>query len=138
MPELLRASSPQELLAIFEREHELYGWATAKETIIRIARHRSIVRGGAAAAAAIVADERFLALLNVPATALQQGVMDSKARLNYQTDDLTAIQGALAALRVPSGHQLHALLARKLAEERQEDDEPGEHGSDFQGGSVGF
>ena len=143
MPELLRASTPYDLLKIFDQEREqlpgphMYGWATAKETINRIAKHRSF-RDGGAAAASVVADPRFLALLDVPATALRQGVMGSKARLNYQTDDLTSMQTALQRLRVPAEHDLHNLLATKLAEEREEDDEPGEHGSDFQGGSVGF
>ena len=137
MPELLRATSPNELLAIFQREQSLYGWATAKETINRIAKHRSVQRSRAAAAA-VVGDARFEALLAVPAEALLQGVMGSKARLNYQTDDLTSIQASLQALRVPAEHRLAQLLARKLDEEREEEDEPGEHGSDFQGGSVGF
>ncbi len=138
MPALLRATTPSALLTIFDEERERYGWATAKETITRIAK-RSAKRGGAATATAtITSDPRFAALLEVPATALAQGVMDSKARLNYQSDDLTALQAALKALRVPEEHRLHGLIERKLEEERQEEDEPGEHGSDFQGGSVGF
>ena len=131
MPELIKASTPYEMLSIFDRERDSYGWATAKETINRLAKHRN-------ASAAVAADPRFLALLEVPATAIVQGVMDSKARLNYQTDDLTSIQASLKKLRVPSEHKLHELLAQKLEEERLEEDEPGEFGSDFQGGSVGF
>ena len=142
MRELSRASTPYDFLTIFEREAaegpHTFGWATAKETIKRIAKHRSVRNGGAAAAASICNDDRFLRLLDVPATALRQGVMGSKARLNYQTDDLTSIQAALQKLRVPADNELHSLLAKKLEEEREEDDEPGEHGSDFQGGSVGF
>ena len=87
----------------------------------------------------VLDDPRFLALLDVPATALRQGVMSSKARLNYQSNDLTAMQAALSTLGVtPSVHPLPDLLDRKVEEEREDEDEPGEHGSDFQGGSVGF
>ena len=138
MPLLLRASTLNDMLAIFEKERERYGWATAKDTINRIAKNKAVQRGGSAATAALNADPRFLALLDVPATALRQGVMCSKVRLNYQTDDLTSIQRAIKLLRVPAVHPLHDLLHTKIEEERQEDDEPGEHGHDFQGGSMGF
>ena len=136
MPLLLRATSANELLQVFDQERELYGWATAKETLTRISKHAKKARGNPQT---IRDDPRFLALLDVPATALRQGVMNSKARLNYQTDDLTAVEDALSTLGVtPSMHELPDLLARQLEEERKEEDEPGEHGSDFQGGSVGF
>jgi hypothetical protein len=136
MPLLLRASSTNELLSIFDKEHESYGWATAKDTITRIAKASKKSPQGTSA---LLKDTRFLALLTVPATALEQGVMSSKARLNYQTDDLTSIQAALKTMRVTSDvHPLPDLLARKIEEELEEEDEPGEFGSDFQGGSVGF
>ena len=57
----------------------------------------------------------------------------------HLTDDLTSLLAALKTLDLQDT-PLHEALERQLAEEAEErdNDEPGEFGQDFQGGSVGF
>lgn len=134
MPALIKATSPAQLLALYAEEREHYGWYTAKETITRIARYVTKKPRGAFLDRK---DERFLGLMGVVEMALRQNMMTSKARLGHSTDDLSTLKAAMEGLGVTEG-PAYSMLCAQLAEEADEEDEPGEFGHDFQGGSMGF
>ena len=66
-----------------------------------------------------------------------QGVMDSKAKRGHDTDDLSSLKESMETLNIQH-FELYKLISDKLKEEENEEDEPGEWGHDFEGGSVGF
>ena len=129
-PEILKeivrcGPDARRLLLLFEREERAgaqYGWLTAKETINRIA--KGVVQRKRAAAGFRAADERFQRLMAIPALALEQNVMDSKARMGHSTDDLRSLKESIEALKLADGDEsacagprLHRLLSEKLAED---------------------
>jgi hypothetical protein len=114
--ELAKASGPSALLRIFDREAEQYGWATAQQTINRLAKGAS-KRAGAFK----TSDERFQRVLDVPVRALQQGVMSTTARLGRASDDLSSLKESLEKLKLKD-HELHRLLTAKLDEEEADGD----------------
>ena len=69
--------------------------------------------------------------------AMDQKVVDSKARMGYDNDDLTSVKSSLEVLDMDA-HPLYFKLCQKIQEETEEEDDPGESGHDFQGGSIGF
>lgn len=143
MPKLMSANSAGDLLQVFEDEckelgsREAFGWHTAKEVLQRIEKrvtkappHRRDFDGS---------DPRFAALAALFETALAQGVMGSRTRTGYQSDDLRAVKTALETLKQRES-SVYAAVVAKIAEETEHFDEaePGDAGDDFQGGSVGF
>ena len=65
--DIVSASRPDEMLRIFEREGDQFGWLTAKEMINRVAKAESKRPSGFDAS-----DERFERLLAIPTLALEQ------------------------------------------------------------------
>ena len=63
--------------------------------------------------------------------------MDSMARRGHSTDDLSSLKDSLEYFQLES-HELYTVVCEKLMEEEDDEDEPGEVGHDFSGGSVGF
>ena len=137
------ADGVKPLMKIFEERGDEYGWMTATDTIKRVTKAliKDTARFGAARfaadSAAVTQDPQFERLLAIPALALEQNVMDSKARMGHSTDDLSSLKDSLVQLKL-TDTRLYELLDAKLKEELEEEDEPGEFGHDFQGGSVGF
>lgn len=124
----MTCTTATQLLDVFDSEQRrlggghLFGWLTAKETIIRIAK---IVckpaRGGRRQPAFDASDSRWVELLAVPKEALQQRVMHSRVRtgLNGQiTDDLSAVQTALKDMKL-TDTALYKALSDKLDEEKR-------------------
>ena len=116
--ELAKAAGPPQLLGIFDREGERFGWLTAKETINRLAKAAAKPAG---AASFRTSDERFQRLLDVPTRALQQGVMSTNARLGRASDDLSSLKESLEKLKLKD-HELHRLLSAKLDDELDDGD----------------
>lgn len=141
--DLAMADGVKPLMRIFEEKGDEYGWITATDTIKRVTKSliKSTARFGAprfaAESAAVTQDPQFERLMAIPTLALEQNVMDSKARMGHSTDDLSSLKQSLVVLKL-TDTRLYELLEAKLAEELEEEDEPGEFGHDFQGGSVGF
>ena len=155
--EMLDAKTPAALLGLFERERtdpELrsgdYGWYTAAVTTKRLSITAKKVKwrpGGAPQMDTM--DPKFSGLLHVMDQAMDQGVMDSKARMGHACDDLKGLVQDLRALRKLDGSAkklresgksadgsdsaadaLVQKIARKLEEEADEEDEAGEFGFD--------
>jgi hypothetical protein len=135
MPIIMQASNTFSLLQLFDQERDDFGWATSVD-VIKIITKMSQKKSGRASHFD-TSDERFQSLLHVPLIAIKQGVMDSMARRGHSTDDLSSLKDSLEYFQLES-HELYTVVCEKLMEEEDDEDEPGEVGHDFSGGSVGF
>ena len=134
MPELLKSNSCGQLLQLYQRNETNMGWYTAIQLINKITKHATKKNRPSHLDQS---DKRWLSLVHVVLEAMNQNVMDSRARMGYANDDLTSVLKSLELLDM-CGTELYQKLAYQIQQEEEEVDDPGESGHDFQGGSIGF
>ena len=134
VPQILKAGSVGQLLQMYQLNWDGMGWYTAVVLINKIRKHATKTNRPSFLD---TKDPRWLGLLGVMEEAMDQKVVDSKARMGYDNDDLTSVKSSLEVLDMDA-HPLYFKLCQKIQEETEEEDDPGESGHDFQGGSIGF